>query len=152
MVKVKEMIDTIRQSRKKFNELIGIYEGRISKLEDKLTRVRQQQQSQSAKSSRKWTWMIFIIHRLIKIVFSFLSSNIQNYKHLSLIIIMSSKSTTMSIGNYIVEKIVGKRVRDASNPFTIQNLSNTRLSGSATPVIKTLGNQQNTSEMSRISC
>ena len=53
MVKVKEMIDSIRLSRKKFNELISIYEGRISKLEDKIARVHQQQQSQSAKSSRK---------------------------------------------------------------------------------------------------
>lgn len=32
MVKVKEMIDNIRQNRKKFNELIQIYEGRIKKL------------------------------------------------------------------------------------------------------------------------
>lgn len=53
MIKVKEMIDNIRQSRKKFNELIGIYEGRIKKLEDKISRIRQQQQSHSAKSSRK---------------------------------------------------------------------------------------------------
>ena len=53
MVKVKEMIDGIRQSRKKFNELIHIYEGRIKKLEEKICRARQQQQSQSAKSSRK---------------------------------------------------------------------------------------------------
>lgn len=60
MVKVKEIIDGIRQNRKKFSELIQIYEGRIKKLEDKIGRVRQQQhshsakqQSHSAKSTRK---------------------------------------------------------------------------------------------------
>ena len=53
MVKVKEMIDNIRQNRKKFNELINIYETRIKKLEEKIGRVKQQQQSHSAKSSRK---------------------------------------------------------------------------------------------------
>jgi len=52
MVKVKEIIDGIRQNRKKFNELIQIYEGRIKKLEDKIGRVRQQQQSHSAKSRK----------------------------------------------------------------------------------------------------
>jgi hypothetical protein len=53
MVKVKEMIDNIRQSRKKFNELIQIYETRIKKLEDKIGRVCQKQQSHSAKSKHK---------------------------------------------------------------------------------------------------
>ena len=52
MVKVKDMIDTIRASRKKFNELIAIYEARIGKLEEKIGRVRKLP-SQSAKSSQK---------------------------------------------------------------------------------------------------
>lgn len=53
MVKVKEMIDNIRESRRKFNELIQIYEGRIAKLEEKISRVRQQQGGQSAKSNKE---------------------------------------------------------------------------------------------------
>ena len=53
MVKVKEMIDGIRQSRRKFNELIGIYEGRIQRLEEKIGRVVQRQESRSGKRGQK---------------------------------------------------------------------------------------------------
>lgn len=52
------MIDNIRENRRKFSELIHIYEGRITKLEEKISRVKQQGVSMSAKSNRKWTqWL-----------------------------------------------------------------------------------------------
>ena len=40
MVRVKETVEGIREGRKKFNELILIYESRIAKLEEKIRRAR----------------------------------------------------------------------------------------------------------------
>jgi hypothetical protein len=42
LVKVREIIDSLREGRKKFNELIYIYEGRINKLEEKITKINNQ--------------------------------------------------------------------------------------------------------------
>ena len=51
------MIDGIRESRRKFNELIRIYEARIGKLEEKVRRVMESKNGgtvqNSAKSNRK---------------------------------------------------------------------------------------------------
>lgn len=35
-MKIKELLDTVREGRKKFKELMNIYNGRISKLETKI--------------------------------------------------------------------------------------------------------------------
>lgn len=42
-IKIKELLDTIRQGRKKFKQLMGVYEGRIKKLERKLVSLRIQE-------------------------------------------------------------------------------------------------------------